>query len=161
MVSSSRDFLLLPTTFTSHLVLFWHTCHSSTHGQLYTPNCWITYYAFTARTDGHFSGPAATMGSQLLLRWDNHLPSFACSMKECFDDGDLTDLTISCQGRVLHCHKLVLSVASPHFKQLLKVGVVSAGWGGGMVFLLTSLLIGLASRPIQRLRIRNCTCMIT
>ncbi|KAF0302683.1 Longitudinals lacking protein-like [Amphibalanus amphitrite] len=60
------------------------------------------------------------MGSQLLLRWDNHLPSFACSMKECFDDGDLTDLTISCQGRVLRCHKLVLSVASPHFKQLLK-----------------------------------------
>ena len=63
----------------------------------------------------------ATMGSQLLLRWDNHLPSFACSMKECLDDGDLTDLTISCQGRVLRCHKLVLSVASPHFKQLLKV----------------------------------------
>ncbi|XP_037090745.1 longitudinals lacking protein-like [Pollicipes pollicipes] len=60
------------------------------------------------------------MGSQLLLRWDNHLPSFACSMKECLDDGDLTDLTISCQGRVLHCHRLVLSVASPHFKQLLK-----------------------------------------
>ena len=61
------------------------------------------------------------MGSQLLLRWDNHLPSFACSMKECLDDGELTDLTISCQGRVMHCHKLVLSVASPHFKQLLKV----------------------------------------
>lgn len=36
-----------------------------------------------------------------------------------FDRGDFVDCTIACDGQLLHCHKLVLAICSPYFKEIL------------------------------------------
>jgi BTB/POZ domain len=35
-----------------------------------------------------------------------------------FDRGDFVDCTIACDGRLLQCHKLVLAICSPYFKEM-------------------------------------------
>lgn len=59
------------------------------------------------------------MPPHLLLRWDSHVTALTSGLQQCLAGGELTDLTLSCQGRTLHVHKLVMSVASPLIRSLL------------------------------------------
>lgn len=35
-----------------------------------------------------------------------------------FDRGDLIDCTVACDGQLLQCHKIVLAICSPYFKEI-------------------------------------------
>lgn len=35
-----------------------------------------------------------------------------------FDRGDFVDCTIACDGQLLQCHKIVLAICSPYFKEI-------------------------------------------
>lgn len=35
-----------------------------------------------------------------------------------FDRGDFVDCTIACDGQLLQCHKLVLAICSPYFREI-------------------------------------------
>ncbi|RZF42692.1 hypothetical protein LSTR_LSTR001487 [Laodelphax striatellus] len=54
------------------------------------------------------------------LRWNNFPNNFASQFDSLRNNEDFVDVTLTCEGRRITAHKLVLSACSPYFKQLFK-----------------------------------------
>ena len=63
------------------------------------------------------------MGSsqQFSLRWNNYLKHITCAFETLRSDEDLVDVTLSCEGKKIRAHKMLLSACSTYFRDLFKV----------------------------------------
>ncbi|XP_065585081.1 longitudinals lacking protein, isoforms H/M/V-like [Artemia franciscana] len=57
---------------------------------------------------------------ELCLQWNSHSDVFQSNFGELLNSEEFADVTISCQGRNIHCHKIVLSICSSYFRNLLR-----------------------------------------
>ncbi|ODN01604.1 Protein bric-a-brac 2 [Orchesella cincta] len=55
---------------------------------------------------------------QFSLRWNNHTKNLVQVFADQFEREQHVDVTISCQGRFLKAHKIVLGACSPYFQEL-------------------------------------------
>ncbi|XP_011052448.1 PREDICTED: protein bric-a-brac 2-like isoform X4 [Acromyrmex echinatior] len=62
------------------------------------------------------------MGSsqQFSLRWNNYLKHITCAFETLRSDEDLVDVTLSCEGKKIRAHKMLLSACSTYFRDLFK-----------------------------------------
>ncbi|XP_044596834.1 broad-complex core protein isoforms 1/2/3/4/5-like isoform X2 [Cotesia glomerata] len=62
------------------------------------------------------------MGSsqQFSLRWNNYLKHITCAFETLRTDEDLVDVTLSCEGKRIRAHKMLLSACSTYFRDLFK-----------------------------------------
>ncbi|XP_015177953.1 PREDICTED: broad-complex core protein isoforms 1/2/3/4/5-like isoform X3 [Polistes dominula] len=62
------------------------------------------------------------MGSsqQFSLRWNNYLRHITCAFGTLRTDEDLVDVTLSCEGKRIRAHKMLLSACSTYFRDLFK-----------------------------------------
>lgn len=58
-------------------------------------------------------------GDQYCLKWTNYQRNVTSSFKKLLDDEEFIDVTISAEGRSCPGHRVVLSAASPYFRELL------------------------------------------
>lgn len=63
------------------------------------------------------------MGSHeaYLLKWDNYLTHIVKEFHSFKTGNELVDVTLSCQGKRIGAHKMLLSACSPYFKDLFRV----------------------------------------
>ncbi|XP_069677466.1 protein bric-a-brac 1-like isoform X5 [Periplaneta americana] len=63
-----------------------------------------------------------TMGTsqQFSLRWNNYLRHITCAFDSLRSDEDLVDVTLSCEGKRIRAHKMLLSACSTYFRDLFK-----------------------------------------
>lgn len=66
---------------------------------------------------------AAIMASdeQFSLCWNNFHANMSAGFHGLLSRGDLVDVTLAAEGRLLQAHKLVLSVCSPYFQEMFKL----------------------------------------
>ncbi|KAL4707183.1 hypothetical protein ACJJTC_009947, partial [Scirpophaga incertulas] len=66
---------------------------------------------------------AAAMASdeQFSLCWNNFHANMSAGFHGLLSRGDLVDVTLAAEGRLLQAHKLVLSVCSPYFQEMFKI----------------------------------------
>lgn len=66
---------------------------------------------------------AAIMASdeQFSLCWNNFHANMSAGFHGLLSRGDLVDVTLAAEGRLLQAHKLVLSVCSPYFQEMFKM----------------------------------------
>jgi len=66
------------------------------------------------------------MGSsqQFSLRWNNYLKHITCAFDTLRTDEDLVDVTLSCEGKRIRAHKMLLSACSTYFRDLFKVNTI-------------------------------------
>uniref|UniRef100_A0A1B6DRC3 HMG box domain-containing protein n=1 Tax=Clastoptera arizonana TaxID=38151 RepID=A0A1B6DRC3_9HEMI len=62
---------------------------------------------------------------QFNLRWNNHTSNILQVFLEQLTEESLVDVTLSCQGKFIKAHKMVLSACSPYFQELFKQHQVS------------------------------------
>nr|CAD7438116.1 unnamed protein product [Timema bartmani] len=69
------------------------------------------------------SCPCTTMGSnqQFSLRWNNYLRHITNAFDSLRSDEDLVDVTLSCEGKRIRAHKMLLSACSTYFRDLFKL----------------------------------------
>lgn len=69
------------------------------------------------------------MGSsqQFSLRWNNYLRHITSAFDTLRTDEDLVDVTLSCEGRRIRAHKMLLSACSTYFRDLFKVMTILTG----------------------------------
>ncbi|XP_026667567.1 protein bric-a-brac 2-like isoform X6 [Ceratina calcarata] len=62
------------------------------------------------------------MGSsqQFSLRWNNYLKHITCAFDTLRSEEDLVDVTLSCEGKRIRAHKMLLSACSTYFRDLFK-----------------------------------------
>nr|XP_018903883.1 PREDICTED: protein bric-a-brac 2-like [Bemisia tabaci] len=61
------------------------------------------------------------MGTQQFsLRWNNYLRHITGAFDSLRTDSDLVDVTLSCEGKKIKAHKMLLSACSSYFKDLFK-----------------------------------------
>ncbi|XP_011506164.1 PREDICTED: zinc finger and BTB domain-containing protein 49 isoform X3 [Ceratosolen solmsi marchali] len=62
------------------------------------------------------------MGSsqQFSLRWNNYLKHITSAFDTLRSDEDLVDVTLSCEGKRIRAHKMLLSACSTYFRDLFK-----------------------------------------
>ena len=72
-----------------------------------------------------FIAVCTTMGTsqQFSLRWNNYLRHITCAFDSLRSDEDLVDVTLSCEGKRIRAHKMLLSACSTYFRDLFKVRV--------------------------------------
>nr|CAD7456646.1 unnamed protein product [Timema tahoe] len=72
--------------------------------------------------EGCGSCPCTTMGSnqQFSLRWNNYLRHITNAFDSLRSDEDLVDVTLSCEGKRIRAHKMLLSACSTYFRDLFK-----------------------------------------
>lgn len=58
---------------------------------------------------------------QFSLRWNNYLRHITCAFDSLRSDEDLVDVTLSCEGKRIRAHKMLLSACSTYFRDLFKV----------------------------------------
>lgn len=68
-------------------------------------------------------GKNAIMASdeQFSLCWNNFHANMSAGFHGLLSRGDLVDVTLAAEGRLLQAHKLVLSVCSPYFQEMFKM----------------------------------------
>ncbi|XP_059486547.1 protein bric-a-brac 2-like isoform X1 [Neocloeon triangulifer] len=54
------------------------------------------------------------------LKWNNYVSHVMASLNSMRTDRDLIDVTLSCEGKKILAHKMLLSACSPYFKDLFK-----------------------------------------
>jgi len=59
-------------------------------------------------------------GEDLLLKWNDHHSLFFSGAEELCQSEEYTDVTLSAGSKLFPCHRLVLSVCSPYFRQLFR-----------------------------------------
>ncbi|XP_023714041.1 broad-complex core protein isoforms 1/2/3/4/5 isoform X13 [Cryptotermes secundus] len=59
-------------------------------------------------------------GQQFSLRWNNYLRHITCAFDSLRSDEDLVDVTLSCEGKRIRAHKMLLSACSTYFRDLFK-----------------------------------------
>ncbi|XP_046488187.1 uncharacterized protein [Neodiprion pinetum] len=57
---------------------------------------------------------------QFNLRWNNHTNNILQVFMEHLSSEQLVDVTLSCQGRFVKAHRMILSACSPYFQELFK-----------------------------------------
>ncbi|XP_022189940.2 longitudinals lacking protein, isoforms H/M/V isoform X2 [Nilaparvata lugens] len=57
---------------------------------------------------------------QFSLRWNNYLRHIKGAFDALRTDGDLVDVTLSCEGQKIRAHKMLLSACSTYFRDLFK-----------------------------------------
>ncbi|KAJ9587695.1 hypothetical protein L9F63_018875 [Diploptera punctata] len=57
---------------------------------------------------------------QFSLRWNNYLSHITCAFDSLRSDEDLVDVTLSCEGKRIRAHKMLLSACSTYFRDLFK-----------------------------------------
>lgn len=58
---------------------------------------------------------------QFSLRWNNYTKHITCAFDTLRSDEDLVDVTLSCEGKRIRAHKMLLSACSTYFRDLFKV----------------------------------------
>ncbi|GAB0097917.1 hypothetical protein DMENIID0001_136000 [Sergentomyia squamirostris] len=53
------------------------------------------------------------------VQWNNHLQSFGTAFPRLFLNQRFVDVTLACEGRRIHCHRVVLAACSSYFEELL------------------------------------------
>ena len=62
-----------------------------------------------------------TFAEKFRLKWDDFQQNISNSFKELRHDHDFTDVTLVCENKkLIEVHKIVLSVCSPIFRDMLK-----------------------------------------
>lgn len=59
--------------------------------------------------------------TQFYLRWNNHTNNILQVFMEQLTAENLVDVTISCEGKFIKAHKMVLSACSPYFQELFRI----------------------------------------
>lgn len=63
--------------------------------------------------------------SQLFsLRWNNYLGHMTGAFESLRSGEDFVDVTLSCEGKKIKAHKMLLSACSSYFKEIFKVYLV-------------------------------------
>jgi hypothetical protein len=69
---------------------------------------------------GEGSNVRGSPEEEYILKWTDHKVNFfSLAAADLFNDEDLTDVTICCGEKLFDAHKLILSVCSPYFKNML------------------------------------------
>ncbi|XP_062539463.1 protein abrupt isoform X3 [Armigeres subalbatus] len=55
---------------------------------------------------------------EFALCWNNFADNIATGFQNLYDRGDLVDVTIACDGKLLKAHKIVLAICSPYFQEM-------------------------------------------
>ncbi|XP_065076392.1 broad-complex core protein isoforms 1/2/3/4/5-like isoform X1 [Ochlerotatus camptorhynchus] len=55
---------------------------------------------------------------EFALCWNNFADNIASGFQNLYDRGDLVDVTIACDGKLLKAHKIVLAICSPYFQEM-------------------------------------------
>ncbi|XP_031636674.1 protein abrupt-like isoform X2 [Contarinia nasturtii] len=58
------------------------------------------------------------MDDEFALCWNNFQENIASGFQNLFDRGDLVDVTLACDGKLLQAHKIVLAICSPYFQEM-------------------------------------------
>ncbi|XP_037954148.1 hybrid signal transduction histidine kinase A isoform X2 [Teleopsis dalmanni] len=61
---------------------------------------------------------ASKMDDEFKLCWKNFQDNIASGFQNLYDRGDLVDVTLACDGKLLHAHKIVLAICSPYFQEI-------------------------------------------
>lgn len=64
---------------------------------------------------------AMASDEQFSLCWNNFHSNMSTGFHGLLSRGDLVDVTLAAEGRMLQAHKIVLSVCSPYFQDLFKM----------------------------------------
>lgn len=59
------------------------------------------------------------------LKWNNYQTNIVSALGNLKLDGDFVDVTLSCEGKSIKCHKVVLSACSDYFRDVFKVSADS------------------------------------
>ncbi|GAB0097910.1 hypothetical protein DMENIID0001_135920 [Sergentomyia squamirostris] len=54
------------------------------------------------------------------VQWNNHLNSLGTAFPRMFSAQRFVDVTLACEGRRIHCHRVVLAACSSYFEELLE-----------------------------------------
>jgi len=57
---------------------------------------------------------------QFCLKWNNYQANIVCALGNLKLDEDFVDVTLSCEGRTIKAHKVILSACSSYFKNVFK-----------------------------------------
>ncbi|XP_055615738.1 protein abrupt [Toxorhynchites rutilus septentrionalis] len=55
---------------------------------------------------------------EFALCWNNFADNIANGFQNLYERGDLVDVTIACDGKLLKAHKIVLAICSPYFQEM-------------------------------------------
>lgn len=58
---------------------------------------------------------------QFCLRWNNFQSNIASALGSLKAEQDLVDVTLTCGGKSVKAHKVILSACSPYFRAVFKV----------------------------------------
>jgi hypothetical protein len=61
-----------------------------------------------------------TQNQQFSLRWNNYLHHLTYAFDTLRTEEDLVDVTLSCEGKKIRAHKILLSACSSYFKDVFK-----------------------------------------
>lgn len=57
---------------------------------------------------------------EFALCWNNFQDNIATGFQNLFDRGDLVDMTIAVEGKLIQAHKIVLAICSPYFQEMFQ-----------------------------------------
>lgn len=57
---------------------------------------------------------------EFALCWNNFQDNIASGFQSLFDRGDLVDVTIAVENRLIQAHKIVLAICSPYFQEMFQ-----------------------------------------
>ena len=55
------------------------------------------------------------------LKWNNYQTNIVSALGNLKLDGDFVDVTLSCEGRKIEAHKVILSACSDYFRDVFRV----------------------------------------
>lgn len=55
------------------------------------------------------------------LKWNNFENQLLLSFSDLYMSKEFTDISLICEGKTVRAHKIILSMCSPYFRQILKV----------------------------------------
>jgi hypothetical protein len=61
------------------------------------------------------------VGEHYCLKWNNYQTNMVSALEGLKLEEDFVDVTLSCEGKTIKAHKVILSACSQYFKQVLKV----------------------------------------
>lgn len=68
-----------------------------------------------------FSPNFVGMADQFCLRWNNFQSNIVSALDSLKCSEDLVDVTLTCEGKNIKAHKVILSACSPYFRNVFKV----------------------------------------
>lgn len=55
---------------------------------------------------------------EFALCWNNFQDNLTTGFQNLYNKNQMCDVTLACSGKLLKCHKLVLSICSPYFQEI-------------------------------------------